>query len=131
VVHGTDKDLLTTTLVLAASAGVPVSVAIAGRRTEAVAVAALIAWALLEEALAGLLFLLTLVMGSGRLRSRTVRRGTIHGCAILCGATVLLPFARAAFIAAAAAATMSLTLTCWVLSLRVLALRRSILGLRL
>src|SRR5882757_10803616 len=48
VIHGTDKDLLTATLVLAASAGVSVPIAVAGRRTEAVTVvAALATWALL------------------------------------------------------------------------------------
>jgi hypothetical protein len=134
VIHGSDKDLLTAALAFAASAGVSVPTAVAGRRTEAVAVvvAALAAWTLLEEALARLLFL-ALVVGGGRLRGSTVRRCAIDGRAILRRSAVLLPFAlTAAFIAAAAAAAMSLPLTLplWV-SLRVLTLRRSILGLRL
>jgi len=131
VIHGTDKDLLTAALVLASPAGVSVSVA--GRGPEAVPITALIAWALLEEALAGLLFLLALMVGSGRLRGSAVWRCAVHGRSILRRSAVLLPFAGGAFVAAATAAAVSLPLTLplRVLSLRVLALRRSILGLRL
>jgi hypothetical protein len=130
VIHGTDEDLLTPTIVLAALAGA-VSIPVAGHWTSAAAVvAALIAGALLEEAFARLLFLpliLPLMMGRWRLRGCPVRRSNSGRVAILCGTAVLLAFCLAAFVAATAAAAMSLPgmLPSWVLTLR-----GAILGLR-
>src|ERR1700728_4628416 len=100
VIHGADKYLLTpSALVLAASAAVSVSVPISGRRAEAVAVvSALSACTILEKALSGF-WLLPLMVGRGRQGRCAVRRGTIHGGAILRGRAVLLPLALGALVA--------------------------------
>jgi hypothetical protein len=126
VIHGADKDLLATAFVLAASAAISVPIAVAGRRPEAAAaVAALIARALLEEALAGFLLRVPLVVGSGRGRGGAVGRSA-SGSAILRRRAVLLAFALGAFVAAAATPAMALSRTLWVLSLLVLGLRRPV-----
>jgi hypothetical protein len=131
VVHGTDEDLLTAAFVLATSAGVSIAITRHGAGSVGV-IAALIAWALLEEAFARLL-VLPLIVGPWRLRGCSVCRSGTAGVAILRRSAVLLALCLAAFVPTTAAAAMSLPLTLplWVLSLLVLALRRSILGLRL
>src|ERR1700761_4507033 len=125
VVHGTDEDLLTATLVLAASAGA-VSVSVAGHRARAAVVAALFAGTLLEEALARLLFL-PLMVGGWCLRGGSVGRPGTGGGTILRRSAVLLAFCLAAFVAPAASAAMSLP---GMLPLWVLTLWGAILGLR-
>jgi hypothetical protein len=130
VIHGADEDLLAAAFVLAACAAVSVPIAIAWRRPEAAAaVAALIARTLLEEALAGFLFWMSLVVGSRRRRGRAVGRSA-RGNTILLGSAVLLAFALAPFVAAASTPAMALSLTLalplWVLSLLVLGLRRAV-----
>jgi hypothetical protein len=106
VVHWTHENLLAAALILAAStAAVPVAISIAWHGPEAVSVEVrLIAWTLLEKALAGLLLMLSLVVG-GRLGGLR-----ILGCAVLLGTGVLLPLALIAASPAAAMAALALPL---------------------